>query len=368
MCVSEAVDSGVLPVDAVDASDAQGADAPEPPDVTEADAPSADAPSADALPADASADVLADVTVDGGAPVADVRPAMDAPQADALHADAGPGDVTDAATGVDRAGTDLGPRDVFIADAGRCGRPAEACCAGVGCFPGSYCVGGRCVAYTPLSNECQSGRDCGPNLACVGGRSCGENPNWRWCYQCLPNAGVARFGESCRTYSDCATGVCSFGRCTFACDLSGTGDAQCASFGVRSGVCAQITYGLPPVSDAGVPRAIQLQGVCELGCARDRDCASGAACVPVSDELLDRVVFICTMSRATAPAGTPCMWGEDCRSGMCIGGANPAGGATCSAPCVDDADCPSTAPVCSTIRLYTSNGTAVPSRGCLPRR
>lgn len=363
MCVTES-DVAVAPTDAV-SPDVVGDDAPVNADdvvVTPGDAPAPeDAPAPD--DAVTRSDVASDV-VDAVAP-AD-RPDMDVVDLDAPTLDAGGArDVVDAAVVVDRPSTDA-PRDV--ADAGRCGHPTEACCAGIGCFPGSYCVGERCVAYTPLSNECQSNQDCGSSLTCVGGRSCGANPDWRWCYQCLPNAGVARFGETCRTYSDCATGVCSFGRCTYACDLSGPGDGQCASFGVRSGTCAQITFGLPPVSDAGVPRALQLQGVCEQGCARNRDCAGGTACVPISDELLDRVVFICATSRATAQAGTPCMWGEDCQSGMCIGGANPAGGAACSAPCVDDADCPTTAPVCSTIRLYTSNGTAIPSRGCLPRR
>ena len=86
------------------------------------------------------------------------------------------------------------------------------------------------------------------------------------------------------------------------------------------------------------------------------------------DDLLDRVVFICASTRATAPAGTPCRFGDDCQSGMCIGGANPMGGSACSAPCVDDSDCPTAAPVCMPIRLYTSRGTVSPTRGCLPRR
>ena len=385
-CVSLDPDRGVCVSEAGDAASSQGdanASDVNASDVNATDASATDANATDANATDGGApkdaptvtDVLAaqdvpfvldaanDVgAVDAGAALPD-RPGLDAVTDVAL--DAGGRDVVMA---TDRGFTDVVNRDVQLPDAGPCGRPGEPCCAGVGCFAGALCQSDRCVGYTLEADECVSNLDCPRGSVCSGGRSCGTNPNWRWCYRCQVLPGVARFGETCRSYTDCATGVCSFGRCSYACDLSSVGDGQCAGFGVRSGTCTQITYGLPPISDAGVPRALQLQGVCEQGCARNRDCAAGTACIPLSDDLLDRVVFICASTRATAPAGTPCMFGDDCQSGMCIGGANPMGGSACSAPCVDDSDCPTAAPVCATIRLYTSRGTVSPTRGCLPRR
>lgn len=368
MCVSEGGDAGGPPgdvgpaVDAVTASDAPVASDTGAPDATAAVDGGAveDVPAVTDVPAAQDVPTGLDVVIDAGMGLLD-RPGLDA------VTDV-PGDARDAATATDRGFTDVVNRDVQLPDGGPCGHPGEPCCAGVGCYAGALCQSDRCVGYALEPDECLSNLDCPSGAVCAGGRSCGTNPNWRWCYRCQVLPGVARFGETCRSYTDCATGVCSFGRCSYACDLSSVGDGQCAGLGVRSGTCTQITYGLPPISDAGVPRAVQLQGVCELGCARNRDCATGTACIPLSDDLLDRVVFICASTRATAPAGTPCRFGDDCQSGMCIGGANPMGGSACSAPCVDDSDCPTAAPVCTPIRLYTSRGTVSPTRGCLPRR
>jgi hypothetical protein len=378
VCVSEGGDAGSstgdvgAAVDAVVAADTPAPDVPALLDVP----PGEDGGVSDDLPGmtdvPVAQDVLSATDVTDAGVVATDRPGIDA-LVD-VPVDAGPRDAAtavdarDVVTATDRGFTDVVYRDVQLPDAGTCGRPGELCCAGVGCFAGALCQGDRCVGYPLEADECFSNLDCPSGTVCAGGRSCGTNPNWRWCYRCQAVPGVARFGEACRSYTECATGACSFGRCSYACDLSSVGDGQCAGLGVRSGTCTQITYGLPPIADGGVPRAWQLQGVCELGCARNRDCASGTACIPLSDDLLDRVVFICASTRATAAAGTPCMFGDDCQSGMCIGGANPMGGAACSAPCVDDSDCPTAAPVCTSIRLYTSRGTISPTRGCLPRR
>lgn len=320
-------------------------DAPAP-DVVARDADAVDAPAQDAPPED-----VADATTD--------RPAMDATSLDAGATDAG---VTDVNV------TDAGATDVPRDGGSPCGRAGERCCAGVSCLPGALCVSERCVAYTSGPGECLSKRDCAGDLACVGGVSCGTNPDWRWCYQCRANPGVARLGERCTSYADCATGVCSSGRCTYACDPGPAGDSQCAGLGVRNGRCTEVVYGLTPIADGGVPRAWQVLGECDVGCTRNSDCASGTYCIPLSGDLLDRVTFVCGTTRATAVAGTPCRWGDDCQSGMCISGANPAGGAACSAPCEVDGDCPGTAPSCTPIRLYTASGTPVQVRGCLPRR
>lgn len=358
-----------LPVDA----GTKPRDVPVGADATTPDASDSDLPDSAAPPRDASDDGTA----------SDDHPAMDALTSDTPTSDTPIADsaITDtpiadsAMTDIPMTDTpatdvaDAGARDAGASpDAGSCGRAGEACCAGISCLAGSLCVRERCEAYAPASGECQSSQECPLMRACSGGRACGTGMNWRWCYQCLPPTGVARFGERCNTYTDCATGVCNNGRCTHACDPGPAGDGQCVTAGVRSGRCAQIIYGLTPVSDGGVPRAWQTLGACEQGCARNGDCATGTACIPISDELQDRVVFICSATRATAVAGTPCMWGDDCQSGMCIAGANPMGGAACSAPCTVDGDCPTTAPVCAQIRLFTSNGTAIPTRGCLPRR
>lgn len=355
-CVSDATDAAaasdaktpatdaVLATD-VATDDASPTDAATPPDVTAADVTFADLPGDDVS--------ITDVPTD--------RPPMDAEFVDVPEA-------TDASDVTDAPAPDV-TRDVPPTDTGaRCGHAGERCCAGISCFPGAFCVGERCAAYAAAPSECLSNQECLLGRVCAGGRSCGTNPDWRWCYQCLNNPGVARFGDPCRTYADCATGVCNLGRCTYACDPGVAGDMQCADLGVRNGRCAEIIYGLPPVSDAGAPRAWQVQGACELGCTRNGDCATGTVCVPISGDLNDRIAFICSTTRATAVAGTPCMWGDDCQSGMCIAGANPRGGAACSAPCTVDGDCPGTAPVCSPIRLFTSNGTPVQTRGCLPRR
>lgn len=358
-CVTDSVDAGEPPRDAPVA-----ADVPSTPDVPAGDAPANDVPAVDAVVATdvlATDAVIEDVPGDDAPLPPSDRPAMDADPADVPA-------TTDAPAVTDRPATDA-PRDVAPADAGApCGHTGERCCAGISCFPGAYCIGETCVPYTAAPDECVSNQTCAAGRTCSGGRACGTTPAWRWCYQCIPNAGVARFGDPCRSYADCATGVCNLGHCSYACDPGVAGDAQCTDVGVRNGRCAEIVYGLPPVNDAGVPRAWQIQGACEVGCARNGDCASGTVCLPISGDLQDRITFICGTSRATALAGTPCMWGEDCQSGMCIAGANPRGGAACSAPCTVDGDCPTAAPVCSTIRLYTSNGTPVQTRGCLPRR
>ncbi len=302
------------------------------------------APDDGSLPPDASTDA----------------PVMDAPGMDGAH--------TDTPTGTDVSPASDG--DVF--DVGTlpdttpvpCGALGQLCCDTLACLGGLICdtSAGHCVTLMSQPGECHRASDCHGGSVCGGPSGCAP----RWCYLCQVAMGVARWDAPCTGASQCASGVCFRGHCSAACDFGGTGDADCTAIAAGSR-CVAMIFGLPPISDAGIPATWQTFGACTPGCARNADCGAGRVCLPTANLLLDRLDLTCGTTTVAGTAGTPCTDGSTCASGLCILGAfADGGGGACTAPCVTNADCPAAAPVCSPITYETPSGGPQPGNGCLP--
>ncbi len=106
-------------------------------------------------------------------------------------------------------------------------------------------------------------------------------------------------------------------------------------------------------------------GVCRQRCARNGDCPTGTACVPVLNALTDRMDFYCAPTTRTAGPGTSCDPNgmAVCQSALCLPATMNTG--YCTAPCVTNADCAAGAPMCGTIFLNTPSGRSQESRGCV---
>jgi hypothetical protein len=294
--------------------------------------------------------------VDGGGMDAgmDVVVAMDGPALD---------------VGADSVAVD-GPRDAGIDVTPPCGHASERCCgpvdAGTACLPGSICVTGTCVAITRDPGECSRPADCPSGQSCVGPQTCTDHG----CYRCAAPTGTGVFGATCTYGTDCRSGVCARGRCTVACAVGTTGDADCAA--VDPGyLCSQLNY-RSTLADGGYSPVMAL-GLCTQRCARNADCDGGRVCMPLLNYLTDRMDFICGTTTATGTAGTPCVDGRTCQASICVPGAIPPApdastmpGAACTAPCVMNADCPSAAPDCVELTYLRPSGGLQPGRGCLP--
>lgn len=331
-------------------------DAPAPSDTTapEDNAPITDTPAPIDRPDAGSMDVPRDMTAPmDTTTVTDRGPVTDAP--------ADRGTTTD--TPVDRGpGTDV-PRDTGPMDAGPppCGREGQPCCFDV-CAAGLRCLADRCQRYTLDTGECfhdsqcPAGRVCAGPQFCTGGRSCFR------CTEALSSA-TGR-DTTCMTYTSCATGLCINGRCTASCRYGTTGDTECQTFAANH-VCAQTIFGVPPF-DAGTAAAWETRGACVPSCARNADCTNGRVCVVNGDYVGDRTRFICSTTTRMGAAGARCTSFRDCQSGLCVNGAFADGTSACTAPCVNNADCPAAAPRCTFIDYYTPNGVPFTGRGCLP--
>lgn len=362
-CVADGVDGGSL-------SDVQGpADASAdgaPPDVSAVDGGMTDVPvgkdvSTTTDTGDDAADVGADLGMDAAVDVemdAGIDAGMDS-GVDVSALDVAT-DVTPADVVVDVARPDVFRPDVPVDAPAHCGYPGEACCIGIACVPGAECFSERCVAIARGSAECDHPGVCPSGLACIGLQFCGQ----RSCYQCGIARGTVPFGVECMNGAQCATGVCDRGRCTTACTIGSTGDSECAA---RSAgwICAQRIYGVL-AADGGAPEGFVTLGSCVQSCARNADCTGGRACLPTVNYLNDRISFLCNTTDRTGAVGTRCDLPEQCQSGLCVPVGTSGGGTVCTAPCVSNSDCPTSAPVCERISLVTPAGEFQAIRGCLP--
>ncbi|MEZ4406077.1 MAG: hypothetical protein R3A52_06350 [Polyangiales bacterium] len=287
-------------------------------------------------PSDLGGDLDVSAPADTGSPVDDVTQPADA------------GAPTDAPMV-----TDVGADAMAVA----CGRSGEPCCQGRACLNGGQCVSSVCVTATPVMNECTSSGECGDGGVCGGPFECGGS---RRCYQCEAPPGMGTFGAACMSGSECRSGVCSNRRCSQPCVYGSAGDTACAAAG--AGYVCTAAFFRPMMTDP-----ITTLGVCNQRCAANRECAGGAACVPLLDYFADRMDFICAPSTLTGAPGDACnpSGATTCRSLLCVPTSMTAG--YCTAPCATDADCPAAAPVCDALTVIRPSGGAQASRGCRPR-
>ena len=255
----------------------------------------------------------------------------------------------------------------------------EACRAGV-CAAAGAPLGGPCAADTDCdgsafcldpaaagepsqpfcSTSCCASTDCGParhGLVCwspsegVGGLC------WSAADLGRPAPGAGHGGDPCSGDGDCRSGVCADGRCADGC---------CDGSYCREGTICRVKS--TPVSKGegwacGAPPSTSASG----NCNSNDDCATGrcvllAADLPYclepccSSSQCPRVAYDGQMYRlgcsplgaglrgcatllppsASGEVGSPCVDGEDCRSGLCIEGPD---GSICSDLCCDDASC-----------------------------
>lgn len=269
------------------------------------------------------------------------------------------------------------PSDGAAADAHvppmNCGMPGQACCLGRGCLGGGYCEGAMCRAPVRQTGECSrnadcpTGQTCGGLFTCTGGADGGVGDagpiNTRGCFLCGMPPGAGAYGAACTNAGSCASGLCSGGRCTEACEFGSAGDTACAAHGPNHR-CLNLFF--TPTAMAPVTTL----GVCAPICQRDADCAAGTACMPRLNYFADRMDFACVTPAGTLtgspgdacnPSGT-----TTCRNILCV----QTGSATtgyCTSPCLTDADCPAAAPRCAEITLSRPSGMPQGGRSCGPR-
>jgi hypothetical protein len=309
-------------------------------------------------PVDAAASNDATDAIASDTSTADVTNDLVNEDADDVIASDADNDAGDAVTDADDASTDSAA-DVPVDAGPPCGHAGEMCCGNF-CTAGLACDGtSTCVAFTREANECTRPSDCTGGQACGGPTTCTDHG----CFVCEAPPGPAAFGDACVSPNDCATGVCRGQRCTIACDLGGTGNADCAALSPNY-ICTQLLFrtGTAPMT------TIVALGTCRQSCARLADCTrAGETCLPQLNFATNTMDFICGVSSGTVPAGGPCDNGGQCQSLLCVPGALGDGGTgACTAPCVNDSDCPSAASHCVPISWTRPDGTGQSGHGCLP--
>lgn len=273
-------------------------------------------------------------------------------------------DVVDAAA-VDAAlldvrATDAVNPDAFdaAADAGPpCGHAGEPCCYTTFCQPGFLCAAGSCQAIVRSTGECTRSSDCAAGQACIGPTTCGDHG----CFQCAASSGSTPFAGACTVAAECASGVCRGQRCTVACDLGPTADADCASHHMGY-QCTQLLYrtGTAPST------TLVALGVCRQSCERNADCTAPEVCLPQLNDATNTMDFICGVSSVTRTAGSTCASGSECQSFLCVPGVGDGGAGACTAPCLTSMDCPAAAARCVDITWSRPDGGGQPGHGCLP--
>jgi len=319
-------------------------------------------------------------TPDSGTP-GDAGPTTDATTVDTgVTTDAGfatdtppPGDV---GTPIDVPAT---PTDGASPDAHvppiNCGMPGQPCCLGRACFGGGYCDAMTCRAPAARemgectrSADCMAGQACSGLFTCSGGADAGVTDAGtaifsRGCFLCVAPPGTGAFGAACTNASGCASGVCSGGRCTEGCELGAAGDAACMARGANQR-CLNLFF--TPV----VMGPVTTLGVCAAMCARDADCPADTACMPRLNYLADRMDFACvtTAMSQTGRAGDACnpSGNSTCRNVLCTQTTSPTVG-YCLAPCMTDADCTASAPICDgAFSVVRPSGMLQGARMCRP--
>ncbi|MBI5515998.1 MAG: hypothetical protein HY909_19605 [Deltaproteobacteria bacterium] len=249
-----------------------------------------------------------------------------------------------------------------------CGYVGRRCCGARrdGCLLGGDCIAGFCRAYTRALGECAYDGDCTMGQVCTGPMEI----DGRQSYRCGPPQGTRMLGEPCAMASECATGVCLVGRCSFTCRPDMNGDADCAAR-APGYVCTHRPFPGLPIMD--MPHATTL-GFCIQRCEHERACPTGMACAPAVSTVLDRLVFACFQGNPmrTDTSGAMCMLGTantSCQAAICIDASMPGmpSRGVCTAPCRNDMDCPSmSAPRCQDIGFELPSGAQQNFRGCQP--
>lgn len=342
---------------ALDAAADQGApdDTTAPDDMSTVDAAPLDAPAPDVASIDApSPDVPRDVTT------VDTTP-MDV-SVDTARPDVAPVDVAPA---------DAGPRDVAAVDAADAARPpcgalGQPCCQNRVCTSASVCdsVAMRCVAYTPIMNECTATLRCTGGEICGGIYLCGDRP----CLLCVM-PGPRPNGAACTTADQCASDFCANGVCTAPCLVGSTGDATCAAMGARM-LCGQFTSRARADGGTGT---ISTFGGCVTSCVRDADCATGTICRLQRNDFEDRLDQVCSAPSGGLAAGAACDPNPPatatsamfCGNSQCLATGDHTG--YCAPFCAADADCPSSAYACITYMFGRPSGLPQSIRMCTRR-
>ncbi len=264
-------------------------------------------------------------------------------------------------------GTDTGtPGDGGLT----CGHPGQSCCnyrfcgAGVECdavISGGSITSSMCSAYTRGALECDRPSDCTGGQQCAAG-FCGM----RACFQCTHPTGTTAVGGLCSDASQCTTGNCAMGQCTDPC----TTDADCTVLGT-GWACTALTYS--GLSSSTTSESYVTHGTCARGCQRNGDCTTGQSCSPNLNYLTDHMDFICRAIfeipqadggvRQADPAGVMCTSGSTCQSFLCLP-EGTMGVSYCTAPCITDSDCPTAAPHCNTLSVFTPSGALQSLHGC----
>ena len=240
----------------------------------------------------------------------------------------------------------------------------RGCSTDADCGSGLVCdvSAAQCVAPRPRGSACQSDTQCGDGF-CVRASALGlgdvlsdslcatacckdgDCPEGNVCVQsgtgarvCLPSeiAGRqrAQAGESCRTSSDCGTGVCQHGRCIATCSsdhdcsegetcrlnvvasslLSGAGAWICGSAGGR-GDAGDLCTSFDPTS---CKSSLCWGATCAGPCGSDADCGSGYTCQYIMVEGLlggGRVTACVPPSDSSRSPDPTCCTNTDCDAG-----------------------------------------------------
>jgi len=220
-----------------------------------------------------------------------------------------------------------------------------------------------CFLYPTATYVCASDADCpfivddGPDGEFYAGQFTCDNNS---CSDVSATVigGTGALGDACVGTVDCSPGL----YCVFTNGTSGVCSQDCTvslddcpagfscipvSSGADEGVCLIDTGGSIPEGENCSAGTDCISGLCVIEpggqfcrqpCNDDADCTTPEVCQPLGG---GATVGACypPAPGGTAPFGDPCNYGVDCASGLCV--SDGSGGALCTDPCQDDADCPS---------------------------
>ena len=282
--------------------------------------------------------------------------------------------------GTVNADTTYGPQEIWTYSPNNMPRPNGAACStatAASCASG-FCVDGVCCAASSCTTTCQACNVPGASTlgtcsyvaagtaddSCASGQACDAN------HVCK-----ASLGQSCGTFTDCATGHCADGVC---CDTDCTDSCKACNVTGKVGTCSNIPSGREDpvaapacVSDSMQPRYCDGNGVCTnapkpigSACTASGQCATPSFCIDgvCCNQACNQTCYTC--NNGTTPgsclplaaglqdhsATTTCdAANQYCASGTCQSNKSP-NGHTChdgttdcgSGFCVDGVCCNST--------------------------
>lgn len=273
--------------------------------------------------------------------------------------------------GTVNADTTYGPQEIWTYSPNNAPRPNGSPCStatATSCSSG-FCVDGVCCAASSCSTKCQACNVPGATTlgvcsyvaagtaddSCSSGQACDVN------HVCKPS-----LGQSCGTFTDCATGHCADGAC---CDTDCTDSCKACNLTGKIGTCSNLPSGREDpvaapacVSDSTQPRYCDGNGVCTnapkpigSACTASGQCVSPSfcidgvccnqacnftcytcnngtnpgSCLPLAAGLQDHsATATCDASNQYCvsgscqsnkkPNGQTCQTGTDCGSGYCV--------------------------------------------------